>query len=58
VAFPEDPSFREVHQSGGLVCPGLAGGSFREGLSGIMSWNYDGIAKHHFEAKVRRVAER
>jgi hypothetical protein len=29
----------------------------REGLSGIISWNYDGTAKHPFEAKVRRVAE-
>jgi len=29
----------------------------REGLSGVMSWNYDGIAKHPFEAKVRRVME-
>ena len=29
----------------------------REGLSAVMSWNYDGIAKHPFEAKVRRVME-
>jgi hypothetical protein len=29
----------------------------REGLSGVMSWNYDGIAKHPFEANLRRMAE-
>jgi hypothetical protein len=29
----------------------------RKGLSGVMSWNYDGIAKHPFEAKVRRIKE-
>jgi hypothetical protein len=29
----------------------------REGLSGISTWNYDGIAKHPFEAKIRQVAE-
>jgi hypothetical protein len=29
----------------------------REDLTGTMSWNYDGIPKHPFEAKVRRVAE-
>ena len=29
----------------------------REGLGGISNWNYDGIAKHPFEAKIRRVIE-
>jgi hypothetical protein len=29
----------------------------REGLGGISNWNYDGIAKHPFEAEVRRVVE-
>ena len=29
----------------------------REGLTGVISWNYDGIAKHPFGAKVRRAME-
>lgn len=28
---------------------------FREEVSGVLSWNYDGIAKHPFDTKVRRI---